>query len=450
MPKGKNNLFVEPDCEHNGQNKKGCARPKPGEVSRGCPFAGSLAALMPIADAAHLVHGTAGCLESGWGKSESRTDFGNLSGYGFSTQLNDQDMAMGGESKLLHSIGYIAESYRPPAIFVYATCITVLSMEDLDSICEEAEEIWGIPVIPVHSPGFSGSSSNMGRRLAGEALMDRVIGKGTLKQDKAAEFDINLIGEYNGAEEGRIIETLLSKAGIRVLAKITGESGYGEVSCAHLAKVNMVVCSRSMITLARKMKDKYDIPYFEGSFYGEREIRFTMRQIAFHFGDAELDKRLHRYMRKEEERLRSELASIRKALKGKVAVLYTDGMESWTYLTMLQELGFKVAAIGTNRNAQEDMSRIRERVNEGAVIINDCDDGQILQTFRERKADLMIVSGRNEFVPLKEKIPFLSVARNRHVSYAGYAGVRNFAHDLLGTLEQPVWKISGKSAPWEG
>ncbi|AKG34379.1 hypothetical protein VK70_07160 [Paenibacillus durus ATCC 35681] len=450
MPKGRNNLFVEPDCEHNNQEKKGCVRPKPGEVSRGCPFAGSLAALMPIADAAHLVHGTAGCLESGWGYPGSRIDFGNLSGYGFSTHLNNRDMTMGGERKLLQSIGYIADSYHPPAIFVYATCVTVLLMEDIDSICKEAEQIWGLPVIPVHSPGLTGSSSNMGRKLAGEALMDRVIGKGAPKREELTEFDLNLIGEYSGTEEGRSIKNLLVKAGIRVLAQITGESSYDEVSRSHLAKVNMVVCSRSMITLARKMKDKFDIPYFEGSFYGEREIRFAMRQIGFHFHNPDLDKRLHRFIRKEEQRLRAELAPVRKALKGKKVVLYTDGVDSWTHLTMLQELGLKIAAIGTNRNAQEDISRIRERLTDGTLIINDCDDQQIVKIYRERKADLMIVSGRNEFVPLKERIPFLNVARSRHASYAGYEGVRNFAQDLLGTLEQPVWAISGKSAPWEG
>lgn len=450
MPKGRNNHFVEPDCEHNNQERKGCVRPKPGGVSRGCPVAGSLAALMLIADAAHLVHGTAGCLESGWGYPGSRIDFGNLSGYGFSTQLNNRDMTMGGERKLLQSIGYIAVSYHPSAIFVYATCVTMLLMEDLDSICEEAEQIWGLPVIPVHSPGLTGSSGNMGRKLAGEALMDRVIGKGAPKREKLTEFDLNLIGEYSGTEEGHGIKNLLAKAGIRVLTQITGESSYDEVSRSHLAKVNMVVCSRSMITLARKMKDKFDIPYFEGSFYGEREIRFAMRQIGFHFHNPDLDKNLHRFIRKEEQRLRGELAPVRKALKGKKVVLYTDGVDSWTYLNMLQELGLRIAAIGTNRNAQEDISRIRERLTDGTQIINDCDDHQIVKIYRERKADLMIVSGRNEFVPLKERIPFLNVALNRHASYAGYEGVRNFAQDLLGTLEQPVWAISGKSAPWEG
>ncbi|MBY9079755.1 nitrogenase iron-molybdenum cofactor biosynthesis protein NifE [Paenibacillus sp. HN-1] len=449
MPRGKNTLFVEPDCEHNGQAKKGCVRPGPGEVSRGCPVAGSLAALLPIKDAAHLVHGTSSCLESGWLEPAGRGHHGGLSGYGFSTHLNDRDMALGGEGKLLKAIGYIAENYKPPAIFVYATCITVLSMEDLDAVCREAEAALSIPVIPVHSPGFSGSSGNMGRRLAGEALMDRVIGQGDEEPGHPATYDINLIGEYEGGEEGADMEALLAKAGIRVLSQITGENVYARVSRAHLAKVNMVVCSRAMITLARRMKDQYDIPYFEGSFYGEREIRFTFRQLAFHFGDAELEKKLYRYIRKEEERLRSELADIRRALKGKSVVLYTDGTESWRYLTLLQELGLKIAAVGTNRNTQEDMSRIRERLEGGTVILNECGDGKILQTFRERRGDLMLVSGRNEYVPLKERIPFLSLARGRHHSYAGYAGVRRLACDILDTLEQPVWKLSSKSAPWE-
>ncbi|MNV64895.1 Nitrogenase iron-iron protein alpha chain [compost metagenome] len=130
-------------------------------------------------------------------------------------------------------------------------------------------------------------------------------------------------------------------------------------------------------------------------------------------------------------------------------MLYTDGTESWRYLTLLQELGLKIAAVGTNRNTQEDMSRIRERLEGGTVILNECGDGKILQTFRERRGDLMLVSGRNEYVPLKERIPFLNLARDRHRSYAGYAGVRRLAGDILDTLEQPVWKLSGKSAPWE-
>lgn len=449
MPKGQNCLFVEPDCEHNGQEKKGCASLEAGEAPRGCPYAGSYAAMLPIADAAHLVHGATGCLESGAGDLFGRHEFRHLSRYSFSTQLDDKDMEKGGEKKLLRAIGYIAEVYHPSAIFVYATCITVLAIEDLELVCEQAEETWGLPVIPVRSPGFSGGGNNMGRRLAGEALADRVIGSGTAAMRDKIDYDINLIGEYGGPEEAEAIEALLSKAGIRILAKITGECGYEDVRHAHLAKVNMVVCSRSMITLARKMKDNYDIPYFEGSFYGGREIRFALRQMVFHLGNADLDKRIHRFLRKEEQLLQAELAPARRFFRGKAIVLYTDGAESWTYLTMLQELGFKIAAVGTNCNAQEDISRIKERVADGCAIYNDCEDAQILRVFRERKADLMLVSERNEFVPLKERIPFLSLTKEPRAAYAGYSGMRKFAKDLRETLEQPVWANCAKSAPWK-
>ena len=30
----------------------------------------------------------------------------------------------------------------------------------------------------------------------------------------------------------------------------------------------MMVCSKAMINVARKMEERYGIPYFEGSFYG--------------------------------------------------------------------------------------------------------------------------------------------------------------------------------------
>lgn len=449
MPKDNMNLFIEPGCEHNTREKKGCARPKPGELTKGCAFQGSQSVLLPITDAAHLVHGTPGCLENSWGMLKGGALGVPLSRFGFSTGLTEQDIVLGGEKRLAQAIGYIAEHYRPPCIFVYATCVTLLTMEDLDAICSEAERQWNISVVPIHNPGFSGSR-NMGNRQAGEALLEKVIGTEQLKPEKATPFDINLIGEYHFAGEGKEIETLLSKVGIRVTSRIAGECTYQELRCAHFAKVNMLVCSRSMITLARKMQDIYGIPYFEGSFYGSREIRFALRQLAFHLQDAQLDKRIHRYIRKEEERLRKDIALIYKPLKGKKVVLYTDGNESWAFISALQELGMKIVGIGTNKNAQEDISRIKERAADDTVLVNESDEKRILTLYRERRADLMIVSGRNAYVPLKERIPFLDIDQERHGPYSGYTGLRRMAQDMLDVLVQPVWKHIYKKSPWEG
>lgn len=447
MPKGIPNLFIEPDCEHNSQEKKGCARPHPGELAKGCAFQGAQAVLLPVSDAAHLVHGTPGCLQNSWGMLEDGLSDLPLAKFGFSMGLTETDIILGGPAKLLDAVKYIAEHYHPPCIFVYATCITFLTAEDLDAVCGKAEQLLSLPVIPVHNSGFIGSA-NMGNRQAGESLYDKVIGTSDTDPGKRTPFEINLFGDCHFSKEGQEIEAMLSKIGIKIVSRIAGACSFEELRSAHRAKVNMLVCSRSMVTLARKMRDSFGIPYFEGSFCGSREIRFSLRQLSFHFQNDELDKQLHRYMRREEERLRKDILHHYRSLKGKRVVLYTDGIESWIYISLLYELGLRIVAIGTNRNAQEDLSRIKERMKEEVILVDRSDEAKMLELYRDRKAELMIVSGRNAYVPLKEKIPFLNIDEE-HSGYAGYEGVRRFARDLTDTLEQPVWAMIRRSSPWE-
>ncbi|WP_019911719.1 nitrogenase component 1 [Paenibacillus sp. HW567] len=448
MPKGIPNLFIEPDCEHNRELKKGCVKPGPGDVAKGCVFQGTQAVLLPISDAAHLVHGTSGCLQNSWGMLEAGMPGGPLSKFSFSMGLTETDIVLGGQKKLLEAINYIVEHYHPPCIFVYATCITILTAEDLNTVCGKAESLWKLPVIPLHNSGLMGSE-NMGNRQAGEALFERVIGTSDSDPRKLTPFDINLIGDHHFSAEGQEIEAMLSKVGIRVMSRIAGECTLQELRSAHQAKLNMLVCSRSMVTLARRMRDSFGIPYCEGSFCGSREIRFSLRQLSFHFQNEALDKGLHRYMRREEERLHKDIQRSYKSLKGKKVVLFTDGIESWLYISLLHELGIKIAAIGTNHNAQEDLSRIKERIQEDTLLIVKCEEARILELCRLRKADLLIVSGRSAFVPLKEGIPFMNIDEERRGGYAGYDGVRRFAQDVMDTLAQPVWQMIRRRSPWE-
>ena len=57
-------LLNEPACTHNTKEKSGCARPKPGATAGGCSFDGAQIALLPIADVAHIVHGSIACAGS--------------------------------------------------------------------------------------------------------------------------------------------------------------------------------------------------------------------------------------------------------------------------------------------------------------------------------------------------------------------------------------------------
>lgn len=94
-------LQDEPACAHNHKNKSGCARAKPGATQGGCAFDGARNALVPIADAAHLVHGPIGCAGSSWDNRGSRSSGTRLFRVGMTTDLSELDVIMGrGEKRL--------------------------------------------------------------------------------------------------------------------------------------------------------------------------------------------------------------------------------------------------------------------------------------------------------------------------------------------------------------
>ncbi|MDD5463271.1 MAG: nitrogenase component 1 [Methylococcales bacterium] len=68
-------LLDEPACEHNKKEKFGCAKSKHG-ASGGCAFDGAQIALLPIADVAHIVHGSIACAGSSWDSRGTRSTGG--------------------------------------------------------------------------------------------------------------------------------------------------------------------------------------------------------------------------------------------------------------------------------------------------------------------------------------------------------------------------------------
>ena len=202
---------------------------------------------------------------------------------GFTTDMNEMDIIYGSSQKLYDAIFHAYNAVSPKAIFVYATCVSGLIGEDIESVCRSAEKKLGIPVIPVNAPGFVGPK-NLGNRIAGEVLLDYVIGTG--EPSFTTDRDINLIGEYNIAGDLWLIEPVLRESGLRVLSRITGDATFEEIRYAHRAKLNVVVCSRALINIAKEMEKRYGIPYIEVSFFGKTEMSKALREIHSKLNDA--------------------------------------------------------------------------------------------------------------------------------------------------------------------
>jgi len=260
--------------------------------------------------------------------------------------------------------------------------------------------------------------------------------------------DINLIGEYNIAGEFWHTLPLFDELGLRVLSTLSGDTRFHEVQTMHRAEATMVVCSRAMLNVARKLQEQFGIPWFEGSFYGIGDVSSALRDFARLLDDAELSARTEALIAREEDRLAVELAPWRERLRGKRVLLYTGGVKSWSIVAALQDLGMHVVATGTKKSTEEDKERIKALMGEDAKMIEDGNARQLLNLAREYQADILIAGGRNQYTALKARLPFLDVNQEREHGYAGYQGMLTLARQLTRALENPIWEAVRRPAPW--
>lgn len=454
-------LLNEPACAHNhigAKEKSGCARPKPGATAGGCAFDGAQIALLPIADVAHIVHGPIACAGNSWDNRGTRSSGPTLYKIGMTTDLSETDVIMGrGEKRLFLAIKQAVETYRPAAVFVYATCVTALIGDDFEALCKAASEQFGVPVIPVDAAGFYGTK-NMGNRLAGEAMFKYVIGTREPEPVSAAvraQFppgtrihDVNLVGEYNIAGEFWHVAPLFDRLGLRIVGNLSGDARFRELQAMHRAAATMVVCSKALLNVARKLESRWGVPWFEGSFYGVADTSQSLRDFARVLNDPDLAARAEALIAEEEAKANAALEPWRARLKGHRVLLYTGGVKSWSIVSALQDLGMTVVATGTKKSTEEDKARIREIMGPDALMIDDGSPKGLLGAYKDLKADILIAGGRNLYTALKARIPFLDINQEREFGYAGYDGMVELARQLALSIESPVWPAVRKPAPW--
>ena len=449
-------LFDEPACATNRaksgkERKKGCGKAlTPGAAAGGCCFDGAKITLQPIVDVVHLVHGPIACEGNSWDSRNSWSTGSDLYRRGFTTDLTNLDIINGGEKKLYKAIRAAIEAHHPPAVFVYQTCVGALIGDDVGAVCKAAAERMGVPVIPVEAPGFVGSKS-LGARLGGEALLDHVIG--TIEPSDPGPTDINILAEYNVNGELDQIRPLLARLGIRLRTSITGDARYADIAACHTARVNMVVCSQALVTLARKMKERWGIPYFEGSFYGISDTSHALRTLAAMLvargAEPSLIDRTGALIAEEEAKAFAALAPYRTRLSGKKVLLYTGGVKSWSVISALQEVGMEFVGTSVRKSTVEDKERIVALTGRDEVMIDQLPPREMYRMLKDGEADLLMSGGRTQFVALKARTPWVEINQERHHGYAGYDGMVTLVRQIDLTLSNPIWAQVRKPAPWE-
>ena len=220
---------------------------------------------------------------------------------------------------------------------------------------------------------------------------------------------------------------ILEKIGIKVVVTLAGDGRVEDIQMAHRAKLNVIVCAKSLISLTRKMQERYNIPYISISFYGKRDTTNAIMSIVNAFGDEKLIKRAKEIIEEEETKLEKALIPYRKILENKKAILNTGGNKAWSMASALQDIGIEVVATSIRKCTLEDIEIAKKYVpilmkvpaNEQAALID------------EHGVDILLAGGRSLYTAIKKKVAFVDVNQEKKISYGAYSGLINLAKDVI-------------------
>lgn len=387
-----------------------------------CAYSKAISVLNPITDAVHLVQGPLECATCATYAWNAR---GSISSGPVHYGKRD-NIFFDNERKLAQVMRKLAAVYKPQAIFVYSTCCTDgTAGYDINAVCESAARDLKIPVLPV---GCMGSQAEGGYEAACNTLLKLI---GSRSYEPKSPYSVNIIGDYNIAGDLWPIRSYFEEIGIEVVSTITGDSRVAEIQRAHVARLNLVQCSSSMSSLAKKLEENFGTPYRRVSFLGIEETSFAFRTVAEFFENPSVIEESEKMISRETRRTLRQIDHYKAKVAGKRAAIYVNGaFKAASLIKALKELGIDVAAVGIRDGDWVDRQRIRNLIGSDAIDMDELDPSDLKELMIKKGVDLVIPGIKEQFVVRMLNIPFCDICHDRTSIFEGFNGMVNFAREI--------------------
>jgi nitrogenase molybdenum-iron protein alpha chain len=472
-------------------------------TQRGCTYAGCRGVVLgPIYDILQITHGPVGCGFYAWLSRRNlvRAPAGstNYLQYCMNTDMQEDQIIFGGEKKLKQAIREAYDIFKPKAIAILATCPVGLIGDDIHTVARQMKEELGINVMAFSCEGYKGVSQSAGHHIANNGVFKNIIGL----DDKAdaAEFNMNILGEYNIGGDAWEIDTLLRKCGIHVTSTLSGDVSYDQVKKAHTVMLNGVMCHRSINYIAEMMEKKFGIPWIKVNFIGAEASAKTLRKIAKFFDSKKLTDRVEEVIAQEMLALRPVREEIKAKHQGKTAALFVGGSRAHHYQDLFRDLGMEIVSAGyefahrddyegrkvlptikvdaDSRNIEElhvepdparfkpsktpeqmealkaggfsfkDYEGMMAEMKKSTLVIDDISHHEMEKLIEIYKPDIIASGIKDKFVIEKMGVPCKQLHSYDYSGpYAAFVGAVNFYREVDRMLTTKVWKFI--TPPWE-
>jgi len=480
-------------------------RTTPGIITqRGCTYAGCKGVVLgPTRDIVNITHGPIGCGFYSWLTRRNQTrpptnEHDNFMTYCFSTDMQEENIVFGGEKKLRAAIQEAYDLFHPKAIAVFATCPVGLIGDDIHAVAREMKEKLGINVFAFSCEGYKGVSQSAGHHIANNQLFKHVVGRND--EVGPGRFRFGLLGEYNIGGDAFVIDDLLERCGITLVATFSGNSTIDKFENAHTADLNGVMCHRSINYVADMLEKRYGIPWIKVNFIGAEASAKSLRKIAQFYGDEGLAQQTEQVIAEETAKVVGIRDEIRARCRGKRAMLFVGGSRAHHYQDLFREIGMETVAAGyefahrddyegrhvlptikvdaDSRNIEElkvepDPEKYRPRVSgeaarrlesagyrfkdydgmmldmpEKTLIVDDISHYETERLIEIYRPDVFCAGIKEKFAIEKMGVPSKQLHSYDYGGpYAGFRGAVNFYRDIDRMVNTRIWSMI--RPPWD-
>lgn len=247
--------------------EKKCLKNADRSFSQGlqCQQINSISALISLEESVFVIHSPQGCSGCVTGAADGFRVGQAHRGVKYIksprvivTNLDSDDIIMGGEKKLTQAIALAEARYSPKIIFIFTSCASGIIGDDVDAIAASLQPTVNATLVPVHCDGFKSKVCASGFDAAFIAIQKYLLPKEPPKKEKGL---VNLFAPTSISYKDQVeMERMLGLLGVQV-NYIPFYSSYDKIRKITSAEASTSICKVFADEFMKELSDTYDIPF---------------------------------------------------------------------------------------------------------------------------------------------------------------------------------------------
>ena len=351
----------------------------------------------------------------------------------FSTNLQERDTVYGGAQKLAKAIREVRERTLANAIFVLTTCAAGIIGDDVESVCNEAEEELGVPVVAIFCEGFKSKIWTTGFDAAYHGIARKLIKPAEKRRDDM----INVINFWGSDMFSEWFAPFGAKPNY-----ITPYSTTNTLRHSSEAALTVQACSTLGSYLGAALEQEFGVPELPSAPpYGIEQTDRWFRAIgkALHKEDV-----AEHVIAEKKQKYLPRIEALRAKLSGKTAYVTAGAAHGHALLDILGELGLNARGASIfhhdgkfdSERAENDQlaQRVRDYGNVPNFTVCNKQEFELVNALHRIRPDVLLARhGGMTTWGAKFGIPSLLIG-DEHYGM-GYEGIVKYGERILEVME---------------